>query len=166
MNILSAQKVAIIELKVQNTVVFTQTPWKNLANLLITWVQHQYVRFVINLISMLWDQKRWICSSLVSLGGLLALLLLFLLITSTSTGLLLLVVSELFNQESSHNILADLWSGKNTTVGSGDCALGRSHSSEIVWPGDLNSLHTSSLGVFLNKMKNKFSSWNAKPSIR
>ena len=97
------------------------------------------------------------CCSLSSL--LLILLLLFLLVLVTSTGLLRLVVSEFFDQEGAHDALFDLTTGVDTTVCARDRSLGRSHSLEIVWPGNLNTLHLSSLGVFLYKMKNKLSTY-------
>ena len=99
------------------------------------------------------------CEAFASLGGLLSLLLLFLLVFVTSTRLLLFVVSELFDEESSHDSLTGLGGGENTTISSGHGSLRGSHSLQVVWPGNLDTLHSINLGVFLNKMQNKFTTW-------
>merc|ERR1719498_240439 len=99
------------------------------------------------------------CQHVSSLLGLLGLLL-FLILLLTLTGLLFLVVSEFFNQEGSHDSIADLTGCENTTVTSRDRSLGGSQPPEVVWSGNLNTLHFSSLGVFLNKMHHKFSTWS------
>ena len=99
------------------------------------------------------------CFLNISLALLLVLLLLFLVLLLTSTGLFFLVISEFFNQESSHDSLTDLGAGEDATICSGHGSLGGSHSPEVIWSGNLHTLHLGSFGVFLNKMQNKLSTW-------
>ena len=88
------------------------------------------------------------------------------------TGLLLLLVLllsgdlrhvfeslELFDKESSHDLVLNLLASEDTTVGSSNSSLGGGHSSEGTWSSDLNSLHTSSLSVFFNKVQLKLSTY-------
>ena len=85
--------------------------------------------------------------------SLLALLLVFLL--SSLLPVDVFESLEFFNEEGSHDSVFDFSSSVSTTIGSADCSLRWSQSSEIVWSSNLNSLHASSSCVLFDQMKNK-----------
>ena len=73
---------------------------------------------------------------------------------------------ELLNEESSHNSILNLTSSENTTISSADCSLGRCHSFECVWSGNLNTLESVSFNVLFDKMKNQFATYtNEKKTV-
>ena len=87
------------------------------------------------------------------------------------TGLLLLLVLllsgdlrhvfeslELFDKESSHDLVLNLLASEDTTVGSRNGSSGRVQSLEIVWSGNFNTLHVGAGGVLFDKMKDEFAS--------
>ena len=99
--------------------------------------------------------KRGSCSllGLFLITSLLALLLVFLFGSFLPVDVFESL--EFFNEECSHDSVLDFGSSVSTTIGSADCSLGWSQSSESVWSSNLNSLHASSSCVLFDQMKNK-----------
>lgn len=91
-----------------------------------------------------------------SLLALLGLLLLILLVVGS---LHVLESTELLDEESLHDLLADLGTGENTTVGSGDSSLSGSELSELRRSLDLNTLHSGTLGVLTEVVHDKLASY-------